>query len=156
MGQGICKVEDISVLKFSPKAPRRQYYTLRPLFQRSILIYVPVDEPSLTKRMRPILSPTEVDQIILSTKGKKLILRPDHRERTIIYHEILSSNDEQALLLLTDFLYKKSKRCHKGLTSSELSIFKAAEAIIVEEFSFALNIPGKDVGNYIKTKLGVA
>lgn len=155
-GQGICKVESISPLQFGHKVTKNQYYTLRPVFQKSLKVYVPVDESELVERMRPVLSPREVDQVIMSTKGKKLSLQSDHKERSVMYHDILSTRNERDLLLLSESLYKKSKRAPKGLTPGELEVFRAAEKIITQEFSFSLKIPSQDVGNYIKAKLGVA
>lgn len=70
--QGICKIEDIQLLKFGRRREGCRYYILHPIYQAGMNIFVPTDSAQLLRRMRPIPSPQEIDRIIDETGGRAL------------------------------------------------------------------------------------
>ena len=151
--QGICQVEGVRLLDFGARHPKRDYYILRPVYQKDSHIYVPVDNKTLLEQMKPILSKEEIDQIISSAKETSLPWIKDRKRRTEKARSILSRRNERELLQLVSCLYLKSKEEVKGLSYTDSNILKKAETIIAEEFAFSLNIEAKDVGAYIQQRL---
>lgn len=154
--QGVCKIEDLRPMKFDPDSREREYYILRPVHQDSFRIFVPADNQTLIDQMRPVLSPEEIDRIILSVKDQSLTWEKDRKARSARFQEILSRRDERELLMLISCLYLKSKETANGLSSTDTQILKKAELIIEQEFAFSLKISMQSVGIYIRKKLDMA
>ena len=151
--QGICKIEDIQLLKFGRRREGCRYYILHPIYQAGMNIFVPTDSAQLLRRMRPIPSPQEIDRIIDETGGRALPWPGDRKQRAARFQDILARRDERELLLLVNCLTLRAQEDGKGLSSSDEYVLKRAKAMVEQEFSFALNIPPQDVGTYIKTRL---
>lgn len=153
---GICRVEEIRFMQFDRSSKGREYYILRPVHPDNIRIFVPMGNPHLAERMRPVLSPVEIDQTILSVKNQTLQWIDDCKQRAAMFRKILLQRDERELLLLVSCLYLKSREGPKALSASDVQILKAAEEIIEQEFSFSLKISTQQIGSYIREKLGLA
>ena len=95
---GVCQVEDLRSIRFGPDTPRREYYVLRPVDQDGACIYVPADNPTLTGRMRPVLSRGEVDRLLASVREERLPWVEDRRQRLDAFRDILCRGDERELL----------------------------------------------------------
>lgn len=154
--QGICLVEDIRRAKFGYDGCEREYYVLRPVHQENSHVFVPTDNLALVGKMRPVLSPEEIDSTILSVRNRSIPWVRDRKKRTAEFHEILSRRDERELLLLVSCLYLKSKEEGKGLSDADGRVLKEAQTIIEREFSFSLNIEPQKTGEYIRGKLGIS
>ncbi len=152
---GICKIEDIRPMKFTLDSCERYYYILKPVHRETSRIFVPAENEKQIEQMRPIPSPEEIDQIILSTRNHRIPWTNDRIQRANKFNDILSRRNECELLQLARCLYLKSGEGTKGLCSSDKEILKKAESIIAQEFSFSLNISIQGVGAYIRERLGV-
>lgn len=148
--EGICKIEDIRSIRFGSDSCEKKYYILKPIHQEKAHVFVPIDNPKLLNRMRPILSPEEIDRTILSISNQKMPWINDRKERLAQFQKILLQRDERELLLLVRCLFWKSKQSVKGLSSREAQVLKKAESIISQEFSFSLKISPQDIGDYIR------
>lgn len=78
--QGICQVEDIRIIKFQSDSCERNYYVLNPIHQKNARIFVPTDNDNLIGKMRPILSPNEIDSIILSVHNCDMAWIDDQKQ----------------------------------------------------------------------------
>lgn len=152
---GICLVEDIRQLQFPPLKHPATYYILKPVRNPSSTLFVPVDNTVLLGRMKPILSQAEVDRIIQSIREEELPWIADKKLRAAEFHDILIRRDERELLLLVSCLYRRGKELDRGLPGTDQQVLKEAEAAIEEEFAFSLQMEGKEVGRYIREKLGI-
>lgn len=150
--QGICRIEDLRYIKLAGGAGH-QYYVLRPLYQPTAEIFVPMDNPKLVSRMRPILSPEEIDQTIQRSADRRMMWIPDHRRRAEVFQGVLARHDTEELLQLARCLYDRTQESGKSLTSRDAQILKEVETIIEREFAFSLHIGGEAVGHYIRKKL---
>lgn len=150
---GICQIENICPMKFSSDTCERDYYILKPVHQENTHIFVPVENQKLIEQMRPILSPEDIDQIILSVRNRSIPWTNDRKQRAIEFQDILSRRNECELLQLASCLYLRERDGAKGLSSCDAQILKKVEAIISQEFSFSLNISTREVGAYIRKKL---
>ena len=152
---GICKIEDIRFMKFDPGTVGREYYILKPVDQDNATIFVPLDRPELVGRMKPVLSPDEVDRVILSVRNEKMPWICDRKERTAKFQDILQRRDERELLLLAGCLHLRSVENEKGLSYADAHVLRQVETIISREFSFLLHLTPQETGQYIRKKLGL-
>ena len=56
-GSGVCVIQEIATMRFG--RTREKYYVLKPVYQNSSVIYVPVENEALVSKMRPVLSREE-------------------------------------------------------------------------------------------------
>ncbi|MBQ3866203.1 MAG: CarD family transcriptional regulator, partial [Clostridia bacterium] len=65
---GVCEVREI--VKMNAGGGEAMYYALSPLFKPgSPVVYVPCDNEELTGRMRPLLTPGEIEDLL--TRAEK-------------------------------------------------------------------------------------
>lgn len=152
---GICKIEDLRFIKLDSCSSGHDYYVLKPITRDTSSLFVPADNPVLVNRMRPVLSPEEIDDLILSVKDQNLLWINDRKQRAAKFQEILRIRDERELLLLISCLYHKSIGTEKGLSNTDAQILKKAEDIIDQEFAFSLKTSTDSIGSYIRRKLGI-
>lgn len=150
---GVCEVEKVINHKFSSDKSAQDYYVLRPIFEKESTIYVPVHSSAATECMRPVLSKSEIDEIILSAVDTEMKWSSNYKERFKQFRQILSGRNEREILQLISYLYLQSIKSRRGLTFSNTQILKAAQTIIEQEFSFSLKIPPDEVGPYIQKLL---
>lgn len=151
--QGICRIDDIRRMRFGAGTAARDYYVLRPVHQENASVFVPIDNQNLVRKMRPVLSPEEIDRVIRSVRGQEMPWISDRKQRTARFQEILSRRDERELLLLAGCLYARSRE--GPLSSADAQVLRQAETILEREFSFSLKIGAQDIGAYIRTLLGL-
>ena len=89
--QGICQIEAIRSIQFEGCSDAREYYVLHPIAQAQSSIFVPVNNPRLTGRMRPVLSPEDIEQILSNIKGQRLAWIKDRKQRTELFNRILKA-----------------------------------------------------------------
>lgn len=154
--QGICRIEDVRYLKFGRRREGARYYILHPVYQAGMNIFVPTDSAQLTRRMRPIPTPRDIDRIIGEAGDRALPWPGDRKQRAAQFQGILTRRDEGELLQLINCLTRRAGADGQGLSSSDEYVLKRARAMVEQEFSFALNIPPQEVGAYIQTRLQAA
>ena len=103
--QGVCRIDGRRSLKFGSAQPKRDYYILSPVYQKGSRVYVPADNQELLEKMRPVLSPQEIDKAIASVKEEDISWISDRKRRLAKSHEILARRDEHELLQLASCFY---------------------------------------------------
>lgn len=150
--QGICRVEGIQSLRFGD-GKARDYYLLRSVHQSDSSIYLPIDNPELLAKMRPILTKEEIDRTILSVREDGIRWIEDFRQREEQFSAILARRDERELLLLIGCLLLREVEGTHRLSSGDRQILHQARRIVAEKFSFSLHLPLEQVDTYIKNNL---
>ena len=153
---GVCLIEDITAKKFDYWDSERLCYVLRPISSSSSMVFVPVDNEKLTKKMRRIMSKEEIDTILDNLRTRCIIWENDRRRRMEHFKEILSAKNQQDMLLLASCIYAKKKELSsigKKLSSSDEMILKETERFVNEEFAFSLKLSTGQVAEYIQAKL---
>ena len=155
---GICTIEDIRMESLSRAGTRKQeFYILRPASAPTCTTYVPVHNEALTAKMRRLYTREEIDGLIRSVQGQQLEWIEDTRRRADTYGRILSQGISAELLKLIGCLYleKKSRsKCGRKFCATDEKILSSAERMVSEEFSYALQIPQKQVAAYIAQQMG--
>ena len=120
------------------------------------MVYVPVDNEKLTKKMRRIMSKEEIDTILDNVRTQCIIWQDDRRRRMEQFKEILSAKNQQDMLLLASCIYTKKKELSalgKKLSASDEMILKETERFVNEEFAFSLKLSAGQAAEYIQEKL---
>jgi len=154
---GLCTIVDIRIESMSRSGARKQeYYVLRPMATPSCVTYVPTANPVLTGKMRRILTCGEIEQMISSVKGQSMEWIEDTRQRAEAYQRVLSGGISPDLLKLISCLYLEKKSRSQGgrkFCATDEKILTSAERILSEEFAYALQIPEKEVSEYIANRM---
>jgi len=122
---------------------QREYYVLKPVFDRGTVVYVPTWNPRMTEKLRRILSPQEIYQMIRTMPDEEQLWVENEGDRKRVYHEALVSGDRGQLVRLIKTLYlRQQKRTQqkKALLLSGEKFMKEAERILYEEFAYVLKI----------------
>ena len=154
-GSGVCVIQEITTMRFG--RTREQYYVLKPVYQNSSLIYVPVGNEQLTAKMRPVMSKDEVDSLIDSIDEIPTAWEEDPQLRKTSFDALLRSNECRSLIVLIKTLNEHRERRQasgKALHVSDESFLREAQRLLYDEFAGALGIQPDQVRSYIETKLG--
>ena len=155
-GSGVCVVQEIAVMRFG--RTRERYYVLRPLHQNASLIYVPVDNPQLVSKMRPVLTREEVDALIDAMPAVETVWIEDPQERKNSFDAMLRSNDCRDLIVIIKTLSEQKKRRQsqgKALHVSDDTCLREAQRLLFDEFAGVLGLKPAQVSEYIRQKLGL-
>ena len=154
---GLCTIEDIRLESLSRAGTKKQeYYILRPVATPTCTTYVPVANEALTAKMRKIYTRQQIDDLILSVRGRKLEWIEDTRRRADVYGQIVSQGISAELLKLIACLYLEKKARSKGgrkFCATDEKLLSSAERMVSEEFAYALQIPPKQVTAYIAERM---
>lgn len=147
---GICRVEEIGTLSLSKVDRDRLYYTLRPIYQREAVIYVPVDNSKTI--MRPVITKEEAQQLIDEIPEIQTVWIVNERERESQYKSALQTCDCRELVKIIKTLYQRKKtRIEDGkkVTVVDERYFKNAEDQLYGELAYVLEIDKNEVSSYI-------
>jgi len=153
-GSGVCVIQEIAVMRFG--RTRERYYVLRPLHQNASMIYVPVDNPQLVAKMRPVLTREQVEELIASMPEVETCWIDDPQERKTSFDAMLRSNDCRDLIVIIKTLHEQKKRRQsqgKSLHVSDDTCLREAQRLLYDEFAGALGLKPAQVNEYILQKL---
>ena len=153
---GICKIDDIQKMTFPMETEEHTYYILKPISNKSSILFVPSNRPELVSKMRYILTRDEIDNILSSPKEKEMQWIEDKNARASMFKNMMREGSPEKLLKLIKCLYeRKSYLLENGkkLTITDDNVLTSAEKLVCEEFAFALGIDEDKVAEYIKNKI---
>lgn len=154
-GSGVCRIQEITTMRFG--RTRERYYVLKPVYQNSSLIYVPVDNEVLVAKMRPALTREEIDALIVEMPRVETAWEDDSQLRKTNFDAMLRSNECRDLVVLIKTLQEhKSKRqkLGKALHVSDETYLREAQRLLFDEFAGPLGLTPAQVDRYITDKLG--
>lgn len=155
---GICVVEDICLRRLTPDMPERPYYILVQPQNRGMTIAVPTDSQALLSRMRPVLSRSDLDALLDAARDGSLPWIHERRDRAARFSEILYAGVQCELLLMIRCIYLRRKELAangKKLNVADENAYKAAVRLVNEEFAYTLELPPDEIGDYIRSALGI-
>ncbi len=148
--QSVCEIINIGTLSMSMIDKKKKYYTLKPIYQRDSVVYVPVDSEKPV--MRPVITKQEAQELVEKIPSIKAAWIEKEVEREQEYKKAISSCDPEQLIMIIKALYSRRKaRIEDGkkVTVIDERYFKMAEKQLHEELAFALGIPKEEVADYI-------
>lgn len=152
---GVCTVEPPQTRSFN--AEDKLYYVLKPLSSTASTYFIPCDNTLLRNKIREVYTKEQIDSIILGSKNEQVEWNDDRRRRDADFREIAGKGITSRLLSLVHCIYLKGeelKEKNKRLNTSDEMLMKKSEALVNEEFSYALGISAQNVGDYIRNILG--
>ena len=69
---GICIIEDRTLMSFISGEKKSPYYILRPVSSLESTIFVPIDNDQLMAKLRPLMTKEEIDALLLGMRGKEI------------------------------------------------------------------------------------
>lgn len=152
---GVCRISAIEQLSFSGSPD--DYYILRPVYNASSTIFVPLGNPTLCGRIRPIM--TEGQMLLLFRRMTEEVPDwiEDNNRRRAVFTEILQTADPEQVLAVLRCLRSRSETLRlkkKRLHISDEKLFHDAERMIHEEIAYVAGIRMEEVNGYIERQVG--
>lgn len=151
---GTCEIVDICEKSFG--GVRQDYYILRPVYDAKSTVFVPVGNPALCSRMKPLLQREEVDALIDALPEEESVWIEDEKLRREKYRAILECGNREELVKLIRTLYlhqQKQVRQGKKLHLADQRVFHNAQKMLHDELAFVLHIAPEEVGAFIEKRL---
>lgn len=146
---GVCKITDIRKEKFGGEL--RLYYVMQPVYDgANSRLFVPVDSDKVA--LRRLLSASQIDAILARVPAVEPQWPADERERRDLFSSLLRTGDHAAIVRMIAqlFTYKEElQKQGKKLHQSDERLLREAQALIHQEFSFALGLEEADTIRYI-------
>ncbi len=152
---GVCRISAIEQLSFNSEPD--DYYILRPVYNASSTIFVPLGNPTLCGRIRPVM--TEEQMLLLFRRMTEEIpdwIEDNNRRRAVFSDILLDAEPEKVLAVLrclrsrSETLRRRKKRLH----ISDEKLFHDAERMLREEIAYVAGIPMDKVDGYIAEHVG--
>lgn len=152
--EGACRVTEICKMKVAHK--REEYYVLHPIRREGATVFVPLNNPVLLSKMRPLLSREEIDGMIDRVSKEEVFWIEDASERKVEFQRILLSSQREDLLRMLRGLYERRSQLRergKHLRGSDDQMLRDAEKLLHDEFALVLEIKEREVSEYIRNRM---
>ena len=155
---GICKVDSIERMSFSPGAPGEFYYVLRQHKNPSNQFFVPTQNEEMLSKLREPMCREDIEDILMGLSDEDVKWIEDRRQRGDYFKEILHEGVSGRLLNMIICIYEKKRELVKNgkkLSVTDQTTLKAAEKLLEEEFGWALGMDPKDIPAFIRKRLHI-
>lgn len=149
---GVCRVCEISRLDFLKN--NRIYYSIKPVFEKDTVIYVPVDNDKV--KMRPIMTKSEAEEFVDGIPDIESCCQMNDKERPKAYKDLLMSGDQLkwASMIKNVFEMRQSRKLKGGkLAIRDEESMKKAEKLLYGELAAALGLEPRQIPEYIESRL---
>lgn len=151
---GICKISNIIEMSFGGST--KEYYILHPLTESKTELTIPVDNPMTKIRLHPLLSESEINDLIHEIPFMEVYWIERDNDRKVKFGDIVKSGDrKETIRLIKCIKYHAHDIKDKGrkLHATDETAMKDAEKLILDEFSFVLNMEREKVSIILNTEL---
>ena len=136
---------------------KKKYFVLKPIKDQSSTIYAPTDNALVLKKMRRLLTVSQINALIDSMPEAKTVWLDNVNDRKECYKNLLAGGDHAALIQMINAIYfhrKEREAAGKRLHMMDEYFFKDAEQILYTEFQYVLKLNSKDdLMKYILNRL---
>lgn len=154
---GVCKVVDIRKEQF--KGSPAMYYILSPIFSRQSALYVPIENTTLSSKLRPVMLKETLHEMMLEAKSSEAVWENNDRVRGEKFHTILANGLSSELLkVLKSLVIHKNelKQTVKKLHNADERTLAICEKVVGEEYAYAFGVDVDDALSHIENELTVA
>lgn len=147
---GICKINNIAKMEFCGE--KKDYYELRLITKSDTVFFVPADNEQLIGRITPVLSKKEILALIKNIDEEPIKWIDNDKKRAETYSNILTSDDRKSIMGVGAAIFKRKTELEekgKKIHLVDEKLFKDAQKLISEEFSYVLGIPSYEVQDFI-------
>lgn len=152
--KGVCLIQDIAPVDIPGVDKNRLYYIMRAIYSGNSTVYLPTDSSKAV--IRRIMTKEEANQLILDMPGIEELRVTDEKLREDIYKKCLRSCDGRTWVSIIKTLYQRKQqrmKAGKKITSLDERYLKAAEQELYGELSVALDIPKREMVEYIQAQI---
>ncbi len=104
---GVCRILDLEERRIDRK--KVSYFVLEPADQSGARFYVPSENPAALAKLRPVLSKSELEQLLSSDEVREDHWISDENARKQRYRELIGSQDRKELLCMINSLHRHKK-----------------------------------------------
>lgn len=146
---GICRVVGTEMKELGRE--KKEYYLLTPISQEHIRLYLPKDADPERVKVRAVLSPEQIRDLVEREKGNCGKWINDSKLRRETYNKTLRSGDTAGLMtmLKTIHAHQEALPVGKSLPMSDLELMRSAEKLLYNEFSYVLHMEKEQVLPFI-------
>lgn len=151
---GVCQITGTTEQQIG--ANRLLYYVLKPVFQQSSTVFVPLSNRQLTAWLHRVLTRAELEQLVDSMPGQQPIWTDDETERRTLFQKILTEGNRIDIIRLVKTLYdRQQERLAKGkrLHQRDERFFREADRLLCNEFAFVLNRKPEEIPAILQRRL---
>ena len=151
---GICKISNIIEMSFGGNT--NKYYVLHPLRESKTELTLPVDNPMTKIRLHPLLPENEINDLIHEIPFLEVYWIEKDNDRKAKFGDIVKSGDrKETLRLIKCIKYHAVDIKDKGrkLHATDETAMKDAEKLILDEFSYVLNMEREKLQIILNTEL---
>lgn len=152
--KGVCMVEKITTLDIAGIDKGREYYILKPKYQRGSTVYVPVDASK--DSLRSVIGRKEAERLIGAIDDILPIPIPCEKLTEQIYREHLKNGScEDLLRIIKTIWLRKRQRMEAGrkMTAVDAKYCHMAEESLYGELAVALDIGRDEAAAHIEGEL---
>lgn len=152
--EGVCKVINIGKLDMKYSDKKKDYYTLKPLYNAGGTIYVPVGTD--TRQLRGIISHNEANELIEEMPDIDALAVDDEKRREVMYKEALFRNQCRSWVSLIKASYMRKKErilAGKKVIGIDERYLSNAERFLYGELAIVLKMPRETVQSYIAERM---
>ena len=141
--EGVCVISDIREERFGALGNVTKYYILSPKGDEKSTVFVPMDNEGLVSMMRPLLSATEIMEMVDELRDERIEWIEESRMRNIRFREIFSDGDRRLLIVLLNTVAEHSEMLRamgKKVGSIDENAQYRAQMMLFEEFSMTTDL----------------
>lgn len=149
--QGICKIDGIEVKQIGKTAA--DYYVLKPVFNDSTALFVPVENEVLIAKMHSVLTKAQANELIEKASQIEVLETNDENQKREEFKNTLSCGDRQRLIaVIKTIKTEQSARRQSGkkLNMSDEQTLRKAEQLLYHELAFVFGVTPDEVQSIIK------
>ena len=153
--EGVCEVIDIGKLDMRCSDRKKEYYTLKPLYDTGGTLYMPVANER--NQIRGVITHDEAQALIEDIPNIEALWVTDEKKRESLYKEAVFKTQckEWIAIIKTSYL-RKMDRLSSGKKSINVDdkYLSIAEQFLYGELAVALEIPKEKIREYITDRMG--
>lgn len=148
---GVCRITDLQ--EQSVGEHRQMYYVLEPMDQFGAKYMLPLDNPVVLAKIRPLMTKEELEHLLYSSEVNKDCWVADENKRKQTYRELINGGDRAALIRMIGTLERHKQAqalAGRKFHLCDENFLKDAKKLIESEIALILGIEKHEVGTYIK------
>ena len=152
----VCKVEGLEERVIAGTLDKRNYLVLVPMNKRESKTYVPADNEILIGKIRKALTKEEIDNVLMSVKGRETPWQEDRKARSEYFKSVINDGNHMELILMIRCIMSRKQallKSHRKISGQDDSALQNAVKMISEEFAFSLGITKDAVAEYVRNAL---
>ena len=151
---GVCCIIDSEIRTVDRK--NVEYFVLEPREQPGARFYVPSNNQAALAKLRPLITPEELDALLISEEANQDCWVPVENLRKQKYRELINCVDRAALISMVRVLQRHRESqlaAGRKFHLCDENFLRDAQKMLTSEFSMVLGIPQTEVKAYIENKL---